>query len=124
MSELRTNLLSDLAGTGPATLHKQSAAKAWANYKGTSTTSIRGSFGVSSAVDNGAGDYSFNFSNAMSNANYKISISASNSQQFIRDTAFSGADPTTTTFRVGTRTTSAVFTDTPYVCVSAHGDLA
>jgi hypothetical protein len=34
MSEIRTNLLSDAAGTGPAGLFKQSAAKAWANLNG------------------------------------------------------------------------------------------
>jgi hypothetical protein len=33
MSEIRTNLLSDAAGTGPVGLFKQSAAKAWAQYE-------------------------------------------------------------------------------------------
>jgi hypothetical protein len=56
MSELRTNLLSDLAGTGPATLHKQSAAKAWVRLN--SATVVQASFNISSVTDHGTGDYS------------------------------------------------------------------
>ena len=39
------------------------SAKAWANLNGTGTIALRDSLNVSSVVDNGTGDYGFNFSN-------------------------------------------------------------
>jgi hypothetical protein len=45
-------------------------ARAWVNFNGTGTVAIRAQFNVSSITDNGTGDYTVNFSNAMSDANY------------------------------------------------------
>ena len=48
--------------------------RAWVNFDGTAgTISPRASFNVSSITDNGSGDYTVNFSNAMSDANYSAS---------------------------------------------------
>ena len=44
--------------------------KAWVNFNGTGTVAIRDSFNVSSITDNGTGDYTINFTTAMSNTNY------------------------------------------------------
>jgi hypothetical protein len=44
--------------------------RAWVNFDGTGTVAIRASFNVSSITDNGAGDYTVNFTTAMSDANY------------------------------------------------------
>jgi hypothetical protein len=50
--------------------------RAWINFDGTlvtnpaSTTGIRGSGNVSSVLDNGTGDYTINFTNAMPDGNY------------------------------------------------------
>lgn len=46
------------------------ACRAWVNFNGTGTVAIRASGNVSSVTDNGAGDYSINFSVAMIDANY------------------------------------------------------
>jgi hypothetical protein len=46
------------------------AARAWVNFNGTSTVAIRESGNVSSITDNGTGDYTVNFTTAMSDANY------------------------------------------------------
>lgn len=70
MSEIRANTISDAAGTGPVTLTKQSAAKAWWNLNGGGTIATRDSYNVSSATDNGTGDYTLNLTSAMSDANY------------------------------------------------------
>jgi hypothetical protein len=71
MSELRTATLSNLAGTGPATLTGQSAAKAWVNFNGTtSPISIRDSFNLSSMTDGGTGKYTVNYTSSMASANY------------------------------------------------------
>jgi hypothetical protein len=43
------------------------------NFNGTGTVAIRASFNVSSITDNGTGDYTVNFTTAMSDANYSIS---------------------------------------------------
>lgn len=49
------------------------AAKAWVNFNGTGTVSIRDSYNVSSITDNGTGDYTINFTNDLSNVNYAVS---------------------------------------------------
>jgi hypothetical protein len=46
------------------------ACRAWVNFNGTGTVAIRESGNVSSITDNGAGDYTVNFTTAMSDANY------------------------------------------------------
>jgi len=46
-------------------------AKAWLNYDGT-TPSIRDSYNIGSVTDNGTGEYTVNYSTAMSDANYSI----------------------------------------------------
>ncbi len=70
MSEIRATTISDAAGTGPITLTKQSAAKAWLQYNTITTTSINDSFGVSSLTDNGGGDTTITFTSAFSNDDY------------------------------------------------------
>jgi hypothetical protein len=45
-------------------------AVAWVNFNGTGTVAIRASYNVSSITDNGTGDYTINFTNAMPDANY------------------------------------------------------
>ena len=54
----------------------QQACKAWVNFNGTGTVAIRSSYNVSSIADNGAGDYTVNFTAAMSDANYAVTGSA------------------------------------------------
>jgi hypothetical protein len=44
--------------------------RAWVNFNGTGTPAIRASGNVSSITDNGTGDYTVNFTNAMPDANY------------------------------------------------------
>jgi len=49
------------------------SAKVWANYSGSGTT-FRDSFNCTSATDNGTGDYTTTFTNAMSNNDYSFSV--------------------------------------------------
>jgi len=44
--------------------------RAWVNFNGTGTVAIRAAFNVSSITDNGTGDYTLNFTTAMTDANY------------------------------------------------------
>ena len=50
--------------------------RAWVNFNGTGTVAIRGSGNVSSITDNGAGDYTINFTTAMTDTNYSFFGSA------------------------------------------------
>ena len=50
-------------------------ARAWVNFNGTGTVAIRASGNVSSITDNGIGDYTVNFTAAMPDANYAVSLS-------------------------------------------------
>ena len=71
MSTLKADTIQSTSG-GAATLTKQSAAKAWITYKGTSTNAIMESFNMSGVVDNGTGDYTMSFTNSMNTAEYNI----------------------------------------------------
>jgi hypothetical protein len=50
--------------------------RAWVNFNGTGTVAIRASFNVSSITDNGTGDYTVNFTNAMPDVNYSAVAAA------------------------------------------------
>ena len=63
--------LSTASGSAPSY-----SARAWANFNGTGTVAIRASGNVSSITDNGTGDYTVNFSTAMSDANYSVTAAA------------------------------------------------
>ena len=68
MSTLRVNTLQDATGSNqPAMV---GAAKAWVNFTGAGTPSIRAAFNVSSITDYAVGGYLVNFTNAMPDSNY------------------------------------------------------
>jgi hypothetical protein len=46
--------------------------RAWVNFDGTGTPAIRASGNVSSITDNSTGDYTVNFTNALTDTNYSI----------------------------------------------------
>lgn len=50
--------------------------RAWVNFNGTGTVAIRASGNVSSITDNGVGNYTVNFTNAMSDANFSVTGTA------------------------------------------------
>lgn len=56
-----------VSGTAPLYM-----CRAWVNFNGTGTVAIRASGNVSSITDNGTGDYTVNFTTAMSDANYAV----------------------------------------------------
>lgn len=92
--------------------------RAWVNFNGTGTVAIRASGNVSSITDNGTGDYTVNFTNAMPDANYTAVYGSG------EGTAGSGArmacqsGNTTTTQRVAIRNLSNSLQDAEQVNVS------
>jgi hypothetical protein len=53
--------------------------RAWVNFDGTGTPSIRASGNVSSITDNGTGNYTVNFTTALPDANYSMVCTARSS---------------------------------------------
>ena len=68
--QLTISTLNDSSGVLATQNGMNGIAKAWVNFNGTGTVAIRASFNVSSITDNGVGDYTVNFTNAMPDANY------------------------------------------------------
>lgn len=126
MSELRVGTLSDAAGTGPATLTGQYAAKAWVNFNGTGTVAIRESGNVSSITDNGTGAYTVSLTSAMSNADYSVAGMTVRSSTLGNGIQIAtSAAPTATTIKFEcVRSSDGVLGDRSIVCVHFHGDLA
>lgn len=77
------------------------SARAWVNFNGTGTVAIRASYNVSSITDNGTGDYTVNFTNALPDANYCITGSATLS------TSGPSAPRTMAPYDVSTQTTTS-----------------
>ena len=101
--------------------------KAWVNYKGTATRGINASYNVSSVTFNATGDYTVNFTNAMTDANYATMVSqirsANGTTYTIPDISPTTA-PTTSAVRVenigsGGTTTSG---DSSIYCVVIFGN--
>jgi len=58
------------------TNEQKQICKAWVNFNGTTSPgTIRSSYNVSSVTKNGTGDYTVNFTSAMTDANYSVSSS-------------------------------------------------
>jgi hypothetical protein len=63
-----------VSGTAPLYM-----CRAWVNFNGTGTVAIRASGNVTSITDNGTGDYSVNYTTAIVDANYSVSLAAASS---------------------------------------------
>ena len=138
-SELRVNTLKDASGNNSiaTSFVAGGSAKAWLNLDGSATfdvsdTEINDSFNVGSTVDNGTGDYTVTFSNALSNANYSSTMSCgqdSTGNSGLRAAnGLSSTARTTSVIRVGTATASSTANrtsiDDDTISLAIHGDLA
>lgn len=112
---------SSVAGTPPvfqaSGTEIGTLCRAWVNFNGTGTVAIRASFNVSSITDNGTGNYTVNFTNALTDANYSTTGSVSNDAASVM-----GFQPTTrlaSSVTVLSRdTTTGANTDTSSISVS------
>ena len=101
------------------------SAKAWVNHSG--STTVRDSFNVASNTDNGTGDYTTNYSNAMGNGDYTMSGStegtaaSNNGNLGVKD---DNAALTTSGVRHIIINNSNNKADRDPVLVIVHGDLA
>lgn len=113
---VKNEIPNALNATGTSPIY---ACRAWVNFNGTGTVAIRASGNVSSITDNGVGDYTVNFTTAMSDTNYSpvfgLSYVGSGSYNFIN--SHNSVAPTTISLRILTGSTS-VQTDSSYASVA------
>ena len=124
MSTLKVNTIQNTSAAHSSTPEEiaQGRAKAWINFNGTGTVAIRDSFNVSSITDNGTGDYTLNFTNNMSSANYVLCMSGSTNNSFSRAGTQAPASMTTSTARVFTANSTGSSVDREYCAVAIFGD--
>lgn len=121
-----TGYTADGSITAPASsvARFKNTSKFWVNFNGTGTVAIRDSFNVTSITDNGTGDYTINFTNALTDANYFVGGMCSNDSTATTYVAIPGSNTqiTTSSVRVTTIVTSTGATRDPtYVGVVGHG---
>ena len=119
-----TNLPQPAALTTASGSAPSYSARAWVNFNGTGTVAIRASANVSSITDNTTGDYTINFTTAMSDANYSVVGYGQRADNAFEDLGVQGYNNvygdafTTTATRVAcTHASSGNPTDPLAVCV-------
>jgi hypothetical protein len=109
MSTLKVNTLTDTAATKSVPIEDvvNGVARAWVNFNGTTNTGgncdIRASYNVTDVDDNGTGNYTINFTNAMPDANYIICSSGVRASGAVGSSLLTytdGQTKTTTSVRV------------------------
>lgn len=122
---LTISTLSDGTNSTSSTNCIQGSAKSWCNFNGTNG-SIRSSYNCSSVTRNSAGDYTYNFTNALPNANYTVAGTAMYSSSvnahiisYGDSNGASGTLPTTSAFKFRTLYLSGLSAqDCTYVTVT------
>ena len=102
------------------------SAKAWANYSGAGTV-FRDSFNCASAVDNGTGDYSANYTSSLANDDYSVSVGIRYDSG--ANAAYSGRSTELKTFATGSiryvgQVGGGSALDYDHTCPQIMGDLA
>ena len=103
-------------------------AAAWAKYSGSGTT-FADSFNMTSATDNGTGDYSLTINNDMANVNYCVSGTGANGNGSGSNLPIAGLErghsPTVGSLTFNTKyNQDSSLSDTDQLFCSIHGDLA
>ena len=132
MSEVRADTITASNGTGPVTLTKQSAAKAFVLFDQT-VPEIDNSFNTSSLTDTSTGNGDVNWTNAMSNATYitvtgigYVSVSSAYNSSLSDDSASGNPRTASKFYFVATygNSSSTVFGDNNSNQLAIFGDLA
>jgi hypothetical protein len=92
------------------------ACRAWVNFNGTGTVAIRNSGNVSSLTDHGTGDYSINYTTAITSDNAPT-VTSSNDAGTGAGICPETVTVSTTSFRVRTRRAGGALTDNSIITV-------
>lgn len=107
-----------------------SSNRVWVNFNGQGTPAVVAGSGIDSITDNGVGDYTINFSDALANANYAVLGSCSGfgaggtNNRAIFQVATDGSGPitkTTSALRIYTANTTGALVDPFEVSVEIVG---
>ena len=123
--KVANNAVAVAEGGSATTTVVQGLAKAWVNFDGdASGIAIRDSFNVSGNTDNGTGDYTITFSNAMSNGSYSLAGAgeAGGGSSVMALAVNDTGGLTTASARIFTKTGSPA--DSNVVTSAINGDLA
>lgn len=110
--------IQDSAGTQIGTF-----CRAWVNFNGTlvtnpaSMTGVRGSFNVSSVLDNSTGNYTINFTTAMPDANYSPALAIQTQTTGVAGLS-RNISASTTAYRLLTTDGAGTAIDVAYINVS------
>jgi hypothetical protein len=128
MSTIIATTLGNGSKSVPVDTVVEGSAKVWASLNGSGTIALRDSFNTSSAVDNGAGDYTFNFTAALAAFDYEANCG--NGYSIVGGSALATIAFWTSTSsasahrQVSYSGTFATPTDNPRASLSIHGDAA
>ena len=124
MSTLRTSNIQDTSGGNNSTPEEigKGRAKAWINFNGDNTPTARESYNISSITDNATGNYTFNFTNAMSSADFAFATFVGDGNHSSTIRAMTYMSSTTTSLQLLTETSNGSNIDEAYVCVVVFGD--
>ena len=117
-------------GTSATTNLQQGLCKSWVNLDGGSVDSgtdldgVRDSFNVASVVDNGTGDYTVSFSNAMSSTSYSASGLIALENDAGSFNPLSVANRATASYRLDCENNSSSNSDPVATDAQIFGDLA
>jgi hypothetical protein len=92
-------------------------AQAWVRFNGVTTVTINASYNISSVVRNGTGDYTINFTNALTDGNYSFASMGNNSAAAFTIINDASAAPTSSALRIQTKSGANIVADSPYVGV-------
>jgi hypothetical protein len=122
-----TGLTQTADGSGVIKLQSNGVttnALAWVNFNGTSATPItpRANYNISSVTKNGTGDYTLNFTSALSDANYVTNLYAYSTGANNLLMARIGYAPSTASIRLGVYNTTPSLSDVEYINVAIFGN--
>ena len=98
-----------ISGTAPLYM-----CRSWVNFNGTGTVAIRASGNITSITDNGTGDYTVNFTTAMSDVNYCSLVTGTGNAGVSIDGYANIRDPATNKLVGSVRVQTITGTSTPY----------
>jgi len=128
MSTLKVNTIQNTSAAHSSTPEQieQGRAKAWINFDGTGTVAIQDNFNVSSITDNGTGNYTITYTNAMSDANYSAVLSYNIQSVNDRVCGTDSSNYLTTSMRVTIEDATQAYgngrADCNRICVAIFGD--
>ena len=111
-------------GNSTTTNLQQGLAKSWLNLTGTGTIALKDSFNVASMVDNGTGDYTSNFTNALNNDDFCCVGNAGDTVSDPSDPHAASIPVNTSSARMRIYSSGTAAQDKAYFGLMVTGDLA